>query len=264
MPKHKNFGFQRGARPEQPNQGAPDQPAKIAPSMELSTNSRGTVSCFWFCGRDRHGQRTTRPFLVLWENDVCVCFPVVQTTGCGVSTNHCQIHWRRHQPSTTISSNSCQRLDTAIRAEKPIARDAAMPAPWIQDLRNDIVGGLIVSSAIAIPLALGFGMFAFVTMGDQYFPHGAVAGLISAFVAGTVCLLLGDRSVIITTRASRPHSSSVYCSPRWYIRPSRICNRRQLRSDWWYCSRSSCLLDYFKRCLGFSGSERSSSSRLIL
>jgi SulP family sulfate permease len=71
-----------------------------------------------------------------------------------------------------------------------------MPAPWIQDLRNDIVGGL-VSSAVAIPLALGFGMFAFVTMGDQYFPHGAVAGLISAFVAGTVCLLLGDRSVII-------------------------------------------------------------------
>jgi hypothetical protein len=48
VPKHKNFGFQRGARPEQPNQGAPDQPAKIAPSMELSTDSRGTVSCFWF------------------------------------------------------------------------------------------------------------------------------------------------------------------------------------------------------------------------
>jgi hypothetical protein len=30
VPKYKNFGFQRGARPEQPNQGAPDQPAKIA------------------------------------------------------------------------------------------------------------------------------------------------------------------------------------------------------------------------------------------
>jgi integrase-like protein len=29
-PKHKDFGFQRSARPEQPDQGAPDQPAKIA------------------------------------------------------------------------------------------------------------------------------------------------------------------------------------------------------------------------------------------
>ena len=30
VPKHKDFGFQRVARPEQPDQGAPDQPAKIA------------------------------------------------------------------------------------------------------------------------------------------------------------------------------------------------------------------------------------------
>src|ERR1700704_1680170 len=30
VPKHKDFGFQRNARPEQPDQGAPDQPAKIA------------------------------------------------------------------------------------------------------------------------------------------------------------------------------------------------------------------------------------------
>jgi hypothetical protein len=28
--KHKDFGFQRCPRPEQPDQGAPDQPAKIA------------------------------------------------------------------------------------------------------------------------------------------------------------------------------------------------------------------------------------------
>jgi hypothetical protein len=30
MPKHKDFGFQRGPRLEQPDQGAPGQPAKIA------------------------------------------------------------------------------------------------------------------------------------------------------------------------------------------------------------------------------------------
>ena len=66
----------------------------------------------------------------------------------------------------------------------------------IERLRSDIVGG-IVSSLMAIPLALGFGMFVFVTLGDQYFAHGAVAGLISAVVAGVICILLGDRSTIV-------------------------------------------------------------------
>jgi len=69
----------------------------------------------------------------------------------------------------------------------------SLPAPSAPRFRNDVVGGL-VSSALAIPLALGFGMFVFVTLGDQYFAHGAVAGLISAFVAGAISLLLGDRS----------------------------------------------------------------------
>ena len=43
-------------------------------------------------------------------------------------------------------------------------------------LRSDIAGGL-VSSALAIPLAIGFGMFAFVPLGDEYFAYGALAGL---------------------------------------------------------------------------------------
>jgi hypothetical protein len=30
MPKHEDLGFQRRPRPEQPDQGAPNQPAKIA------------------------------------------------------------------------------------------------------------------------------------------------------------------------------------------------------------------------------------------
>ena len=44
----------------------------------------------------------------------------------------------------------------------------AMTQSWASNLRHDAVGGL-VSSAIAIPLAIGFGMFAFVTLGDEYF-----------------------------------------------------------------------------------------------
>jgi sulfate permease, SulP family len=71
-----------------------------------------------------------------------------------------------------------------------------MPDLTSQSLRSDLAGGL-VSSAVAIPLAIGFGMFAFVALGDEYFAYGAVAGLLSALIAGLVCVLLGDRSALI-------------------------------------------------------------------
>jgi sulfate permease, SulP family len=38
--------------------------------------------------------------------------------------------------------------------------------------RCGIVAGL-VSSTVAIPLAMAFGMFAFVTLGDEYFSYAA-------------------------------------------------------------------------------------------
>jgi sulfate permease, SulP family len=59
--------------------------------------------------------------------------------------------------------------------------------------RDDLLGGL-VSSVIAIPLAMGFGMFAFTALGDSYFAHGALAGLYAAIAAGVVCVVLGDRT----------------------------------------------------------------------
>jgi sulfate permease, SulP family len=68
--------------------------------------------------------------------------------------------------------------------------------PGVATARAEITAGL-VSSAVAIPLAMAFGMFAFVTLGDEYFAYGAMAGLISAVIAGLVCLLLGDRSTRI-------------------------------------------------------------------
>ncbi|MDB5601039.1 MAG: sulfate transporter [Xanthobacteraceae bacterium] len=71
-----------------------------------------------------------------------------------------------------------------------------MTSPSLQSLRQDIGGGL-VSAAVAIPLSIGFGMFAFVTLGDEYFAHGALAGLISAFVAGIVCVALGERATMV-------------------------------------------------------------------
>jgi hypothetical protein len=48
MPKDEDFDFQRGPRPEQPDQGAPDQSAKIAHQLGLSTDSRAPVSCLGF------------------------------------------------------------------------------------------------------------------------------------------------------------------------------------------------------------------------
>ena len=48
MPKYEDFGFQRSPRPKQPDQGAPDQSAKIAHRWGLSTDSRASVSCFGF------------------------------------------------------------------------------------------------------------------------------------------------------------------------------------------------------------------------
>lgn len=63
-------------------------------------------------------------------------------------------------------------------------------------LRDDLLGGL-VSASLAIPLAMGYGMFAFTALGDSYFAYGALAGLYAAIVAGVVCVALGDRTTTI-------------------------------------------------------------------
>ena len=51
------------------------------------------------------------------------------------------------------------RMDSTLTTSRPAI-------PGIAPARSDIVGGL-VSSAVAIPLAMAFGMFAFVTLGDD-------------------------------------------------------------------------------------------------
>jgi len=63
-------------------------------------------------------------------------------------------------------------------------------------VRNDLFGGL-VSGVLAIPLAMGFGMFAFTALGDRYFAHGAIAGLYAAIIVGIVCVVLGDRTTTV-------------------------------------------------------------------
>ncbi len=63
-------------------------------------------------------------------------------------------------------------------------------------LRDDLIGGL-VSAAVAVPLAIGFGMFAFVALGDAYFAYGAVSGLYAAMVVGVASVALGDRTTTV-------------------------------------------------------------------
>ncbi len=87
----------------------------------------------------------------------------------------------------------------------PATASPPAPIPGVTTVRSDIIAGL-VSSTVAIPLAMAFGMFAFVTLGDEYFAYGAMAGLISAVIAGFVSVLLGDRS----TRVYAPRITTTF------------------------------------------------------
>jgi MFS superfamily sulfate permease-like transporter/CRP-like cAMP-binding protein len=80
-----------------------------------------------------------------------------------------------------------------------------MQHPWLSNIRNDVIGGL-VSAAVAIPLAVGYGMFAFVSLGDEYFADGALAGLYTAFIVGLASVLLGDK----TTTVYAPRVTSTF------------------------------------------------------
>ncbi len=76
---------------------------------------------------------------------------------------------------------------------------------WTKHARQDFAGGLI-SAAIAVPLAMGYGMFAFTSFGESYFADGALAGLTTAFVVGIVCVVLGDK----TTTVYAPRVNSTF------------------------------------------------------
>jgi MFS superfamily sulfate permease-like transporter len=106
-----------------------------------------------------------------------------------------------------------------------------MSHPWRSNIRNDVVGGL-VSAAVAIPLAMGFGMFAFVSLGDKYFANGALAGLYSAFVVAIVCVLLGDKSPTVYARGSTAHSSWARFSTGWCTLKRLRCRAPAFPRSW--------------------------------
>jgi MFS superfamily sulfate permease-like transporter/CRP-like cAMP-binding protein len=70
---------------------------------------------------------------------------------------------------------------------------------------NEVLGGL-VSAAVAIPLAMGYGMFAFAPLGEDYFEDGALAGIATAVVVAIACVALGDK----TTTVYAPRITSTF------------------------------------------------------
>src|SRR6185295_1329868 len=103
----------------------------------------------------------------------------------GGAENHRRRHHRRRRQHRRRPAVTTRVDPTPAASPAPISAGATA--------RSEIIAGL-VSSAVAIPLAMAFGMFAFVTLGDEYFAYGAMAGLLSAVVAGVACVALGDRS----------------------------------------------------------------------
>ena len=67
---------------------------------------------------------------------------------------------------------------------------------WFSHVRGDIAGGLM-SAVVAIPLAIGFGMFAFVSLGDEFFATGALAGLCAACALGIAMVVLGSGTTAV-------------------------------------------------------------------
>ena len=80
-----------------------------------------------------------------------------------------------------------------------------MQHPWGSNVRYDVLGGL-VSAAVGVPLAMGYGMFALVPLGDKYFANGALAGLYAAFFVALVSIALGDK----TTTVYAPRINSTF------------------------------------------------------
>ncbi len=76
---------------------------------------------------------------------------------------------------------------------------------WFSNLHGDIEGGLM-SALVAVPLAIGFGMFAFVSLGEGYFANGAIAGIFTTFILCFACVLLGDK----TTTVYAPRINSTF------------------------------------------------------
>src|SRR5271154_1364965 len=109
---------------------------------------------------------------------------------------------------------SCHVVRASRRSRKPLRYAPVRGHPEAQREHlamklslpaNDVFGGL-VSAAVAVPLAMGYGMFAFAPLGENYFEDGALAGIATAFVVAIACVALGDN----TTTVYAPRITSTF------------------------------------------------------
>ena len=71
---------------------------------------------------------------------------------------------------------------------------------------NEVLRRLGVGPPLAIPLAMGYCMFAFAPLGEDYFADGALAGIASAVVVAIACVAFGDK----TTTVYAPRITSTF------------------------------------------------------
>ena len=108
-----------------------------------------------------------------------------------------------HLAGIRYVSSDCSVFQAIEKVTTILAGSGFVPEPRANNIRmklssaaNDVFGGL-ASAAIAIPLAMGYGMFAFAPLGENYFEDGAWAGIATAFVVAIACVLLGDKTTTV-------------------------------------------------------------------
>lgn len=72
----------------------------------------------------------------------------------------------------------------------------SIDASGLRALQREAAAGLS-AALVSVPVAIGYGLFAFAPLGPQYYSYGVVAGLYSAIVMNTVALLMGARAPLL-------------------------------------------------------------------
>jgi hypothetical protein len=126
VPKHKDFGFQRSARPEQPDQGAPDQPAKIAHRWNYPP-IRGPQSAVLVCGRD--SRRRSEPI----RAGTCVKRDSA-TASCATTSVRCEERLKSGDPRPSLAERYREAADrmAIIERAKQLVQDRLLLADDVQ------------------------------------------------------------------------------------------------------------------------------------
>ncbi len=99
----------------------------------------------------------------------------------------------RAPPAPKSKKNACNRRGNLNTSEETASAPAAILTGALARLRHEFAGGA-ASAALALPLCIGFGLYAFAPLGPAYARYGVLAGLYSALLPPLIAYLLGARS----------------------------------------------------------------------